>query len=344
MKIIDLRSDTITQPTEAMRLAMAHAVVGDDVLGDDPTVAALEQETARILGTQAALFLPSGTMANQVAVRTHTAPGDEVLLESNSHIYYYEAGGIAALSGVMPRCIDGHRGIFTASQLRTLLRPADVHFAPTRLLCVENTHNRGGGSVWSLAQVQEVCQFAQSHQIARHLDGARLWNASIASGVPESEFASCFDSVSVCFSKGLGAPIGSCLAGSTDFIQRARRFRKQLGGGMRQAGIVAAGALHALRFHRERLATDHANARLLAESLQQIPGIQINPAEVETNLVRFDIGGSASQAAQRLAEAGVRVLATGPSTLRAVTSLMVDRADIETAISIAQQVLAKPCP
>lgn len=332
---IDLRSDTITQPTPAMREAMARAEVGDDVFGDDPTVRQLEERVADILGMEAALFTPSGTMANQLAIRAQTAPGDEILIDANAHIFYYESGAPAALSGVMCRCLHGQRGIFTAADMEAALRPPDQHFPPSRLVCLENTHNRGGGKVWPLERIREVADVARSHGLRMHLDGARLWNASIATGIPERDYAASFDSVSVCFSKGLGAPVGSALAGSCEFIQRARRFRKMLGGGMRQAGILAAAALYALDHHRARLADDHANARTLAEGLARLPGIELDPATVETNIVFFRVPGmSAEILARNLDQAGVRLLALGPDTLRAVTNLMVSAADIPEAVEI----------
>jgi threonine aldolase len=282
---IDLRSDTITVPTPAMRQAMASAEVGDDVFGDDPTVLKLEARVAELLGKEASLFTVSGTMANQLALRSHTESGDEILVDANAHIYYYETGGPAALAGVMCRCLPGVRGIFTAADVEAALRPADQHFPPTKLVCIENTHNRGGGSIWPLETLREVAEVSRRHGLRMHLDGARLWNASIATGIAERDYAAHFDSVSVCFSKGLGAPVGSALCGSREFIQRARRFRKMFGGGMRQAGIIAAGALHALEHHRARLAEDHTNARTLADGLSLLPGIELDPASVQTNLV-----------------------------------------------------------
>lgn len=331
---IDLRSDTVTKPTSAMRRAMAEAEVGDDVFGDDPTVQRLETRVAEVLGKEAALFVPSGAMANQLAVRVHTQPGDEILLDANAHIYFYEAGGPAALSGVMCRCLAGMRGVFTGADVAAALRPADVHFPPTRLVCVENTHNRGGGKVWPLDRLAEVAATARKHGLKLHLDGARLWNASVASGVPERDYAALFDTVSVCFSKGLGAPIGSALTGPRELIARARRFRKQFGGGMRQAGIIAAGALYALEHHRERLAEDHSNARHLATALAEMPGVDIDPATVETNLVYFRVTRvPAAELVAQLKTAGVLVLASGPDTIRAVTNLEVSAADIETAIA-----------
>jgi threonine aldolase len=337
---IDLRSDTVTQPTPAMRRAIAEAEVGDDVFGDDSTVLRLEARVAELLGKDAALFVPSGTMANQLAVRIHTQPGDEILVEAQAHLYYYEAGGPAALSGVMCRCLPGQRGVFTATDIEAALRPADAHFPPTRLVCVENTHNRGGGKVWPLDRLREIAACARRHGLALHLDGARLWNASVVAGVPERDYAALFDTVSVCFSKGLGAPVGSALAGPRDVIARGRRFRKMFGGGMRQAGILAAGALFALEHHRERLAEDHAHARRLAEVLAELPGAAIDPAGVETNLVYFRV--TRRPAAEIMAElkaAGVWVLASGPDTIRAVTHLDVSAAQIEQAVTQFQRLL-----
>lgn len=323
-----------------MREVMAHAEVGDDVFGDDPTVRRLEERTAALLGKEAAVFVPSGTMGNQLAVRAHTEPGDEIFIEGNAHIYYYEAGGPAALSGVMCRCLAGDRGVFTATALETALRPADQHFPHTRLVCVENTHNRGGGKVWPLDRLKEVAEAARRHDLRLHLDGARLWNASVATGIPERDYAALFDSVNVCFSKGLGAPVGSAVAGSTELIARCRRFRKMFGGAMRQVGIIAAGALHALEHHRARLAEDHANARRLAEGLAALPGVDLHPTDVGTNIILFRVTRlRAAELAAQLDEQGVRVLATGPDTLRAVTHLNITAGDIERALAITAQLL-----
>jgi threonine aldolase len=247
---VDLRSDTITKPTPAMRAAMAAAEVGDDVFGEDPTVLELEKETAAMLGKEAAMLTPSGTMANQLAVRIQTEPGDEVIVDGNGHIYIYEGGGPAALSGVTCRCLDGRRGVFSAADVEAVLRPPDSHFPRSRLVCLENTHNRGGGKIWPVEELDAVAKLSRTHGLSLHLDGARLWNAAVATGISESRWAAPFDTVSVCFSKGLGAPVGSALAGSKAIIDKARRFRKMFGGGMRQAGIIAAGALYALRNHR----------------------------------------------------------------------------------------------
>ncbi len=339
---IDLRSDTITRPTPAMREAMAAAEVGDDVFGDDPTVAKLEARVAELLGKEAAMFTPSGTMANQLALRVHTEPGDEVVLDANAHIYYYEAGAPAALAGVTCRCLPGLRGIFTAAELEAALRPADQHFPPTKLVCLENTHNRGGGRIWPQELVREIGILTRERGIQLHLDGARLWNAAVASGISERELAAEFDSVAVCFSKGLGAPVGSALCGSRQFIQRARRFRKMFGGGMRQAGIIAAGALHALEHHRQRLAVDHVNARTLADGLSVLPGIELDPASVETNIVIARVTKvPAERLARELDQAGLRVLATGPDTIRAVTSLAVTSEEIPRVIGVFQDALNK---
>jgi threonine aldolase len=340
-KIIDLRSDTVTKPTLAMRKAMAEAEVGDDVLGDDETVKELELRTAEILGKDAAVFVPSGTMANQLAIRCQTQHGDEMLLDANAHIYWYEAGASAALSGVICRTLPGVRGVFSSADVRAALRPIDVHFPPTRLLAIENTHNRGGGSVWPLALIQEVCGVAREAGLRTHLDGARLWNASVSTGIPESEYARDFDSVSVCFSKGLGAPVGSALAGSTELVERARRFRKQFGGGMRQAGIIAAGALYAMVNHRERLSDDHTNAKQLASGLSEIPGILVNGDMIDTNMVYFDVEhGSAMELIALLKERNILIMSTGERTIRAVTSLAVDADDILQVVDAVSNIMS----
>jgi threonine aldolase len=339
--MIDLRSDTITQPTPEMRRAMAEAAVGDDVLGDDPTVIELEKRAAEVLGKEAGVYMPSGTMTNQVAIRAYSEPGDEIIIQATAHSYFLESGGPGALSGVMCRLLPGVRGIFTAGELRAALRPTNYHFPRTKLVCVENTHNRGGGSIWPIETIREVESVAREAGLKMHLDGARLWNASVATGIPEREYAKYFDSVSVCFSKGLGAPVGSALAGSAAFIDRARRFRKMFGGGMRQAGIIAAGALYALEHHRDRLAEDHANAKALAEGISRLGGIELDVSGVETNIVIFRVTSMpAAELAEKLHAAGVRVLPTGTDTIRAVTSLMVSAEDIRAAVEIFRKALA----
>ena len=338
--MIDLRSDTITKPTPAMRKAMYEAEVGDAVFSEDPTVNALEARTAELLGKEAAVYMPSGTMTNQVALRTHTEPGEEIIIEEQGHVYYYEGGAPAALSGVMCRLVKGERGIFTAEAVSELLRFEDIHFPRTRLICLENTHNRGGGSVWPMECIEEIAALAKENHLSMHLDGARLWNASAATGIPERDYARHFDSVSVCFSKALGAPVGSALSGSAEFVKRARRFMKQFGGYMRQAGIIAAGALYALENHRERLPEDHANAKLLAEGLAAIRGIEMDVCAVETNILLFRHRQMNSVDFMLKAYAsGVLVLPAGHDTVRAVTSLAVDREDVLKALDLIETAL-----
>lgn len=333
--IIDLRSDTITKPVPAMREAMARAEVGDDVFGEDPTVRELESETAALLGKEAALFTVSGTMANQLAVRSCTEPGDEIFIEAQAHVYYYEGGGPAALSGVMCRLLQGERGVFGGAALEAALRPSDPHFPRPRLVSIENTHNRGGGKIWPMDQIEEVAGVARRRGLQMHLDGARLWNATAATGIAEKLWAAPFDAVSVCYSKGLGAPVGSALAGSKALIDRARRFRKMFGGGMRQAGIIAAGALFALRNHRVRLTEDHENAKALAQGIARCERIAVTPGDVETNMVRFQPRGTpAQELVERLRSRGVLVLAVDQTTIRAVTSLMVSADDIRRAVEL----------
>ena len=338
-EIIDLRSDTITRPTDAMRRAMAEAEVGDDMFGEDPTVRRLEERFCELTGMAAAVFVPSGTMANQLAIRAQTEPGDEVITHPESHIIHYESGAPAALSGVMPRFAQGPRGMFTANDVRALVRADDPHCCVSKLVTLENTHNRGGGKVWPIDQLQEVIDTAHDLGMRAHIDGARIWNASVASGQTVRAIVANADTVSACFSKGLGAPVGSALAGDAATIKRARRFRKQLGGSMRQAGILAAAALHALDHHLERLADDHANARALADRLAETPGVLLDPAEVETNIVFFDLDprvGHAAAVCERCAAAGVRMFSEGPSRIRAVTNLHVSAAQaIDAAGRIA---------
>lgn len=337
---IDLRSDTVTRPTPGMRAAIAAAEVGDDVFDDDPTVHRLQERVARMLGKEAALFVPSGTMSNQICVKAHTQPGDELLCESTCHIYVYEAGGPAVLSGVTCRTIDGDRGIVELAQLEDKIRPDNEHLVRTRLVCLENTHNRGGGRVYPLETIRSIGRWAQSHGLRMHLDGARLWNAAVAIGVPLAEWAKPFDSVSVCFSKGLGAPLGSALASTRDFVARARRIRKLFGGGMRQAGVVAAAALYALDHHIDRLAEDHRNAQVIAAAIADSPGLRLQPAQVETNLVWFVVDpelGTATEMASALETAGVLVHRSSAQLLRACTHLDVSASQAEQAAEIIRQ-------
>jgi threonine aldolase len=344
--IIDLRSDTVTRPTPAMRAAMHAAEVGDDVFGEDPTVNRLEAVVADRLGKEAALFVPSGTMSNQLAVKIHTRPGDELLCDANCHIYCYEAGGPAVLSGVTCRTIEGDYGILDVSQLADKIKPDDPHCVRTRLVCLENTHNRGGGRVYPIEKIEAISQWARKHGLAMHLDGARLWNAVVASGIPAREWARHFDTVSVCFSKGLGAPVGSALAGPRELIHQARRVRKLFGGGMRQAGGLAAAALYALDHHVERMAEDHRNAQILAQAMADTPGLRLTPPEVDTNLVWVHVGpelGTVKDMAARLKQLGVLVQTSG-ARIRACTHLDVSRAQAERAAeairSLARQAVA----
>jgi threonine aldolase len=344
---IDLRSDTVTRPTPAMRAAMHAAEVGDDVLREDPTVLRLEERVAALLAKEAALYVPSGTMSNQIAVKVHTQPGDEVLCEASCHIYNSEAGGPAVLSGVTCRTIQGDYGILDVSQLEGKVRPDDEHYVRTRLVCLENTHNRGGGRVYPLEKVKAISKWAHGQGLRMHLDGARLWNAMVASGVSAAEWARHFDSVSVCFSKGLGAPIGSALVGTKEFIAQARRVRKMFGGGMRQAGLVAAGALYSLEHHVERLGEDHRNARVIAQAIAETPGLRLEPPEVETNIIWVRVDpelGSANDVVAALEQHGVRVLASGTHLFRACTHLDVSGAQAERAAEVFRRAVRSVKP
>ncbi len=338
--VIDLRSDTVTRPTAGMRAAMATAELGDDVFGEDPTVRRLEERIAELLGKEAALFVPSGTMSNQICIKVHTQPGDELICDVNSHIYNYEAGGPAVLSGVMCRTIEGDRGIFDVQHLEGLVRPDNDHLVRTRLVCIENTHNRGGGSIFPLEAIRRISNWAHRHNLVVHLDGARLWNAAIATGIPLRDWAEPCDSVSVCFSKGLGAPVGSALAGTKEFVRRARRVRKLFGGGMRQAGVLAAAALYALEHHFHRLAEDHQHAQILAQTIRNTPGLRLFPQQIETNILYADIDprlGTAADFARALAEQRVLVLPVASQRIRLVTHLDVSRTQAEQAAIIIQE-------
>jgi threonine aldolase len=348
MHMIDLGSDTKTRPTAAMRQAMAQAEVGDEQAFEDPTVNALCERVAQLLGKEAALFAPSGAMCNQIAIATWCRPGDEVICERTAHIACYEAGGPAANAGVMMHTIDGARGQFTADQLQASFRAPWRHCPQATLVCVEQTANLGGGSVWPLAQLNDVAELAHARKLRTHMDGARLLNASAASGVTPQQYAEPFDSVWIDFSKGLGAPVGACLAGSREFIERAWVIKQRLGGAMRQAGIIAAGALHALDHHVARLPEDHVNARTLAQGLARLPGILLDPDTVETNIVFFRIdrtrlGFDAAEFARRLAGHGVRIGPFDADTLRAVTHLDVSADDIAKSLRAAAACL-EPMP
>lgn len=338
--MIDLRSDTVTRPTSAMRAAMQAAEVGDDVFDEDPTVHRLQERVAELLGKEAALFVPSGTMSNQICVRAHTQPGDELICEASCHIYNNEAGGPAALSGVMCRTVEGDYGVLEVEQLAGLIRPDNEHYVRTRLVALENTHNRRGGRVYPLDTLEAITGWAHKHGLLTHLDGARLWNAVVASGIPATRWCKSFDSVSVCFSKGLGAPVGSALAGPRAFVAQARRIRKMFGGGMRQAGVLAAAALYALDHHVERLADDHRNAQVIAEAITATSGLRLDPPRVETNLVWFEVDpelGTAKQVGDLLQKHGILVQVAGAHMLRACTHLDVSAAQAERVAKVIRE-------
>ena len=340
MRPVDLRSDTVTRPTDAMRRAMAEAEVGDDVFGDDPTVHRLEARVAELLGKEAALFVPSGTMANQIALSLHGGPGTEVLVHEGAHVFNYEAGAPAALWGITVRPLPGAFGRIDPAHITAALHPVNEHFAPVTAVAFENTHNRAGGAVWPQEILDEAMGVAHGHGLAVHLDGARLWNAAASTGLEPSRIARDADTVSVCFSKGLGAPVGSCLAGRAAHVERARFVRKRLGGGMRQVGILAAAALHAVEHHRERLADDHARALRLAGALGDLPGVEVLP--VQSNIVIADVAGAgrtSESVAEGLEAEGVRVVAFGPTRFRMVTHLDVDDAAIDRACAALTAVL-----
>ena len=341
MKIIDLRSDTVTKPSAAMKQAMFSAPLGDDVFGDDPTVNKLQAETAKLLGKQAGLFVPSGTMGNQIALKTLTQPGDEVILDYESHIFRYEVAGAAVMSGLQFHTITGPGGIMTAEQVKEAIRPADIHQPQTTVVCLENTHNRAGGTIYPLDEIDRINRICRKSNIKMHLDGARLWNASVASGVSLKEYSKYFDSVMVCFSKGLGCPAGSVLAGDKMFIEKARRNRKMMGGGMRQTGILAGAGLYALKHNLKRMAEDHKRAKRLAQIISQISKIKIDLDSVQTNIVVFDIkqtGMRSEQAMEKLARKGLWLVSFGPTRLRAVTHLDVSDRGITGAGEILRSV------
>lgn len=345
--MIDLRSDTVTRPTPAMRNAMAKADVGDCMIDVDPSVERLEQRTAEVLGKPAALFMPSGSMANQIAVRVHCERGSEFLCEADCHIYQYEQAAFAQLSGLVAATIQGEAGILQPEQLHDQIRPLNDHFVTTKLVCLENTHNRGGGTIQPVEIVRSITQWADENGLKRHLDGARLWNAVAATGIAANHWAAMFDSVSVCFSKGLGAPVGSVLAGEQEFIQSAKRARKLFGGGMRQAGIIAAGALYALENHRDRLAEDHQNAQLLAQAVDSSEALSLGSHGVQTNIVMATVDprwGTATELVNRLADAGVQCFAMGLQRIRLVTHLDVSTAQVQQAADILLDIARLPQP
>ena len=343
MRIIDLRSDTVTKPTEAMREAMARAEVGDDVYGEDPTVNRLQEMIAGLLGKKAALFVPSGTMANQLAIRIQTQPGQEVIAESKAHIVRYEQGAAGALAGVQLHWVTGNRGIMGPEHIEAAIRPKDQHSIQTALICLENTHNAGGGTIYPLSTIERIRAVASAHGVPMHLDGARLFNAVAATTLPPAAYAQHFETVSVCLSKGLGAPAGSLLlTNDPALIDKARRFRRMYGGAMRQAGILAAAGIYALEHHIGRLKDDHDNAKRLARKLQQIPAVTINPQHVESNIIIFDIIGHRlcpSELVAALRSEHVLINAVGGTSFRAVTHLDVSTRQIDAAADAFARIL-----
>lgn len=332
--MIDLRSDTVTKPTEEMRKAMYAAEVGDDVYQEDPTIRELEETAADILGKEAALFVTSGTQGNQIAVLTHCRPGQEIILEEQSHIFYYESGAVSALAGVQTRTLPGYRGAMEPAAVLSAIRTEDIHFPETGLICLENTHNRAGGAVIPVENMAEIYKIAQANKVPVHLDGARLFNAAAAAGVDVKSFTKSTDTVQICLSKGLGAPVGSLLAGSTDFIRAARKWRKRLGGGMRQAGVIAAPGLIALTKMKDRLGEDQWKARILAEGIESIPGLKL-AGKPETNIVVADVAGlniTSDIFVERLRGEGILSGTFGTTAVRFVTHYDVTEDQIHKAI------------
>ena len=342
--MIDLRSDTVTKPTDAMRKAMARADVGDDVYGEDPTVNRLQEMVAAMFGKKAALFVPSGTMANQLAIRLHTQPGQEVIVESKSHIVRYEQGAAGALAGVQLHWVVGTRGLISAEQVEAAIRPNEPHTIQTGLICLESTHNSGGGTIYPLATIERIRAVSSAHDIPMHLDGARLFNAIAATTLPPGSYAQHFETLSVCLSKGLGAPAGSLLMmNDLALLDNAKRLRRMYGGAMRQSGILAAAGIYALEHHIGRLKVDHDHAKQLARRLQQIPTVKINPQDVDTNIVIFDVIGhrlNPPAIVAALKQEGVLINAIGGASFRAVTHLNISSAMTEEACEIFTRVLA----
>ena len=339
--MIDIRSDTVTQPTEGMRKAMLEADVGDDVLGDDPTVIKLQNKAAELLGKEAALYVPSGTMSNIVATRTHTSPGDEIVTEAHSHIYRYEGGAFAALSGCSVALVDGKNGLMTSEQVSSSIRKAEgslSHYPNGSLVCVENTAQGGGGSVYSQEAIDDICKVAREKDCKLHMDGARLFNASVASNTDPARMVRDFDSISICLSKGLGAPIGSVLVGSKEDLAQAHRWRKMFGGGMRQAGMMAAAGIYALENNIDRLREDHRRARKFAEALVEMPNFSVNLDTVQSNIVYIGVGkGRSKQMIEKLAKQDIDILDTDDSTIRAVFHLHIGDEDLEKIIEVFAQ-------
>lgn len=341
-KIIDLRSDTVTKPSPAMRQAMAEAEVGDDVFGEDPTVNRLQEKVASLLGKEAALFVPSGVMANQLAIKIHTQPGDEIIVESDSHIFNYETAAPAIISHVQIATIPGRRGVLRVDDLMPAIRSSAYYMPRTSLICLENTHNKAGGTIYPLEEIQRISRFAKERRIALHLDGARIWNASVATGILPKEYAAHVDTVSVCFSKGLGAPVGSALAGSKEMMEKARKYRKILGGGMRQAGILAAGALYALEHNIERLREDHEKAKVFAREVSTIPGFEVDVEAVQSNIVMIEVaktGNTPAQLLETLRSRGVLLTEMSRTAIRAVMHMDVTMEEVQEAAAVMKSAL-----
>lgn len=339
--VIDLRSDTVTKPTEEMLQAMVSAPLGDDCSGEDPTVNRLETLAASRLGKEAGLLVPSGTMGNLVSVLAHTQRGDEVIMESECHMYYYEVGNISAVAGVIPRFVRGHNGVLNPDDVTKAIRGANIHYPPPRLIAVENTHNRGGGTVTSVELCRAICAVAKEKGLSTHLDGARIFNAATALGVDAREIAQNFDSVMFCLSKGLSAPVGSVVVGSRDFVERTRKYRKMLGGGMRQAGIIAAAGIVAIETMTDRLEDDHNNARYLGEGLALIPGIHVALETVQTNMVYFDVKGLGFDSfsfAKELERRNVKASLRPPTGIRMVTHRHISRENISCVLGVIEEI------
>lgn len=340
--MIDLRSDTVTKPTEGMRKAIFEAEVGDDVFGEDPTINRLQNHVADMLGKEKAIYVCSGTMGNLLSVMALTEAGDEVIIDAESHIRYYEGAGSAAFCGIQLYQIDGVRGAISAEQISAAIRPKDHHYPKSSLVVIENTHNRHGGAIVPIDEIKKINEVSKEGGLKMHLDGARLLNAEVASKVPAKEYAKYFDTVTICFSKGLGAPMGSMIAADGDVIEKVHRYRKMTGGGQRQVGIAAAAALYALENHVERLAEDHENAKRLSKALSEMPGVVIDPNDVETNIVIFDVSKSKLGAMDIVSEMGKRevlMLPFGETLIRCVTHLGIEGKDIDYAISVFSDVL-----
>lgn len=342
MRVVDLRSDTITKPTPEMRAAMAAAEVGDDVLGDDPTVQRLETKVATLFDVEASLFVPSGTMGNQVSLHTHAHPGDELICDDEAHIDWYEVGAPAALSGLQIRTIPASGGIIDPAHVKAAIRPKNIHHPKTGIVALENTHNRAGGVVLPLDVTREIIKIAHEHDVKCHLDGARIWNAHAATGVSLADWVRGFDSVSVCLSKGMGAPVGSMILGTREFIERARRTRKRFGGGMRQVGILAAAGIWAIDHQLPRMVDDHRRAKILADAFRGLKGVRILPDPPPTNIlvVEFEMPRyNPDSILQSLESKGVRMLAFGAGRIRAVTHRDVNDDDIAYARDIVREIL-----